>query len=169
MKNTDTLSPDAAPIAYEELDSPPAPPADQKPKRGRPRKDAAAPAAAAAKRPRPTKAAPVDLASKLTELLTVAGLAVGMANPVDGLIISSNAQTLATALGKLAEENDSVRRVLLGLVTGSAWGAVLMAAGSIALPIAANHGAKIPMGEQMLAPYRAMVAPAPSTSAAAAS
>lgn len=154
---------DTAPVDYAELETPPpAPPADAKPKRGRPRKDAGAAPAAGKAQKRPTKTTPVNLTEKLAELLTVAGLAVGMANQVDGLIITSNAHQFATALGKLADENEQVRRVLTGLVTGSAWGGVIMAAGSIALPIAANHGAKIPMADAMLAPYRNLTNPPPA-------
>ena len=92
----------------------------------------------------------------------MAGLLVGMANTVDGLIISNNAANLAGALDRLANENDNVRRVLTNLVTGSAWGGVIVAAGSIALPIAANHGVTLPMADAMLAPYKTLAAPPPA-------
>jgi hypothetical protein len=155
MTDTTELPADIAPVPYSDIDAP-AP--DVKPRRTRNRKPADPLATPRQRKPRTsTKPATIDLRVKLAELLTLGGMMAGLANPIDGLIITNNADQLASALAKLAEENEQVRKVLTSLVTGSAWGGVLLAVGSIALPIAANHGISVPAGDAMLAPYRALM------------
>lgn len=60
-------------------------------------------------------------------------------NQADGTAIITGAENLAKALNNVAKDNAAVYRNLERMLTGSAWGSVFVAAGAIALPIAANH------------------------------
>lgn len=64
---------------------------------------------------------------------------MALVNQVDGVAILNGAEPLAKALNNVAKDNNVVYKNLERLVTGSAWGAVVMAAGGIVLPIVANH------------------------------
>lgn len=55
-------------------------------------------------------------------------------------IIAERSPQLASAWAELAKQNPAVKRVLEGLVEGSAWGGVILSTLSIALPIAKHHG-----------------------------
>ena len=80
-----------------------------------------------------------SLTRPLTDLITAIGTGVSLVNQADGIAIVTGAEPLAKALNNVAKDNATVYRNLERLVTGSAWGAVIMAAGSILVPIAANH------------------------------
>jgi hypothetical protein len=53
--------------------------------------------------------------------------------------LASNAESLASSWVDLAQQNPNVEKVLQSLVTGGAWGGVIMTHAFVALPIAAHH------------------------------
>jgi hypothetical protein len=55
-------------------------------------------------------------------------------------VVASRSPQLASAWADLAKQNPAVKRVLEGLVEGSAWGGVIISSLAIALPIAKHHG-----------------------------
>lgn len=87
----------------------------------------------------PRAARKKSLVRPLDELFTTIGTVVYAVNPVDGQAILNGSNNLATALNTVAKDNAQLYKSLERLVTGSAWGAVFIAAGAIAIPIAANH------------------------------
>jgi hypothetical protein len=60
-------------------------------------------------------------------------------NPTDGQIIARRSDQLASAWARLANKNPGVRRVLVALTTGSAYGEVVIASLLVVIPILANH------------------------------
>lgn len=58
---------------------------------------------------------------------------------VDGAIIDADKQALGQAWGKLAEQNDTFRRMLVGLTEGGAWLQVAIVTGSTVSKCYANH------------------------------
>lgn len=97
-----------------------------------------------------------NLQEKLTEQITMLGMAVGAAGmrgmtiledgtvvpsalTQDGMAIVAGAPRLARSLVKLANENPAVKKALERLVTVSAYGELFGAVAAIAIPIAANH------------------------------
>jgi hypothetical protein len=126
-----------------------APPADKPPrKRGRskgsrnrreraPRRPAGEPlrgaAAAAALKP---------IRTALDSYCALIGTALSMhpKTAFDGHVILQRGPYLTDALIELAKRDPNVKRALSALVTGSAWGGVILASGNILLPIAAFHG-----------------------------
>lgn len=91
------------------------------------------------KRPasKPKKGAFVD---PLIQLYGVAALTLMPVDQHCAGVILENAESCATAVDELAFQNESVRRVLDTLVTGSAIGAVVMAHLPIMVAIASHHG-----------------------------
>lgn len=90
---------------------------------------------------------PPALETQLTEFFVTVGTLVSMVNEADGLVIGANAQALGHAWAELAREDKRVKAALDKMLTGSAWGGVVMATGTVAMGIAANHGVfdNIPM------------------------
>lgn len=80
-----------------------------------------------------------SLEKPLVEFFTTVGTTLAMVNQADGIAIVQGAERLAAALNNVAKDNATVYRNLERMLTGSAWGGVFIAAGSIALPILANH------------------------------
>jgi len=76
----------------------------------------------------------------LDTMFTGVAMAVGMFEPTDGAIIAQGGPQLSSALVKVAENDPRVRKALERLMTGSAWGQVIAAAGAIVVPILAHHG-----------------------------
>lgn len=98
------------------------------------------PKAKAKKTPGPAPAMPRGgLKGPLVNVYTGIGMSVMPFDPGCGRIIIENAEACATALDDLAKTNPAVRRVLLSLVTTSAWGAVIMAHAPIVMAIAMHH------------------------------
>jgi hypothetical protein len=92
--------------------------------------------------PRAKKGAFVE---PLTQIYALLG---GVMMPFDqhcaGVIVAS-AESCATAMDELAYQNESVRRALTSLTTGSAMGAVLVAHLPIIMAVVSHHGpGKIP-------------------------
>lgn len=79
------------------------------------------------------------LKGPLTNVYTGIGMSVMPFDPSCGRMIIENAEKCASALDELARTNPAVRRVLLSLVTTSAWGAVVMAHAPILMAIAMHH------------------------------
>lgn len=79
------------------------------------------------------------LSSQLTDLGKGLGELVKLANEFDGKVIANGAPNLASALMKPAETNPKVRAALTKVADGGAWGAVIIAASAIVIPILANH------------------------------
>jgi hypothetical protein len=76
----------------------------------------------------------------LAQNFVVLGLGVSLVDPFDGQTIGLNADKLAKAWADLAAQNPQVRKVLEGLLLGSAWGAAIGQTVMVALPIAVRHG-----------------------------
>ena len=68
----------------------------------------------------------------------IAGLA-SMLDPFDAALIAGHAPTMAKAWSDLADESERVRRFLEMLLTGGAWGGVIVATMPVAIGILANH------------------------------
>lgn len=82
-----------------------------------------------------------NLEIAVADTLKGIGMGVTFFNEPDGTIITGQADDLAAALVRLADRNSQVRRILVGLTTGGAWGEVLsIVLLGIVLPIAGNHG-----------------------------
>jgi hypothetical protein len=98
-----------------------------------------------ARAPRERKARPVPamprggLKPALAQMYTGIGMAVMPFDPACGRVVIENAESCAAALDELAKTNPAVRRVLLSLVTTSAWGAVIMAHAPILMAVAMHH------------------------------
>lgn len=113
---------------------------------GKKNDDEAPPRARARKRKRaasrPKKGAFVE---PLTQMYALAGVTLFTVDEHCGGVILENAEKCATAMDELAYQNESVRRALDTLVTGSAIGAVFMAHLPVIVAIASHHGGgKIP-------------------------
>lgn len=85
-----------------------------------------------------------SLKRPLEEMFTGLGATVAVFNQFDGQCIVAGAPELAKAMDALAKQDPAVQRALERLVAGSTWGQVITAAASVAMPIAANHGALPP-------------------------
>lgn len=93
----------------------------------------------------PRRAAASSLEGRLSDMFSAPALAFSLAGDQHcANIIATGAPEMARAWAKLASENASVRRILNQLLEGSAWGAVVISTLSVAVPIAAHHGMKIP-------------------------
>jgi hypothetical protein len=92
------------------------------------------------KKSRPMPAMPRGgLKSALENVYTGMGMALMPFDPSCGRIIIESAPKCAEALDDLAKTNPAVRRLLISLVTTSAWGAVIMAHAPILMAIAMHH------------------------------
>jgi hypothetical protein len=104
-----------------------------------------------------SKALPDEI--KLRELF--ATLSTGMmvaGDEFSATVIARRTDELAHAWAKLAQQNAAVRRVIKGLLEGSAWGEVMMVTMSVAIPIAYRYAPGIiPDGAGMM--FTAQVAP----------
>lgn len=69
----------------------------------------------------------------------IAGL-VSLVHQGDGMLIAAHGPNMAKAWADLADESPKVRQVLEMLMTGGAWGGVLMAMTPVVMGIMANHG-----------------------------
>lgn len=93
----------------------------------------------------PPRARANAMESRLAELFSAPALAFSLAGDMHcAEIINNGGPEMARAWAKLAQENPAVRRVLNTLLEGSAWGGVVLSTLSVALPIAAHHGVKLP-------------------------
>lgn len=75
----------------------------------------------------------------LENMYTGIGMSIMPFDPGCGRIIIENASACAESLDELAKTNQAVRRILISLVTTSAWGAVIMAHAPIVMAIAMHH------------------------------
>ena len=81
----------------------------------------------------------------LTDLFSGFALAAQFqGNDVAYVILTSRGPKVAAAWAELARQNASVRRVLERLMTGGAWGGVIVSTLSMALPLAESYGAHVP-------------------------
>lgn len=81
----------------------------------------------------------------LTDLFSGFALAAQFqGNDVAYVILTSRGPKVAAAWAELARQNASVRRVLERLMTGGAWGGVVVSTLSMALPLAESYGAHVP-------------------------
>jgi len=94
-----------------------------------------------------------SLVKPLEEIYVSIGMGVMAFDQPCGIAITNSATRCAEALDQLAYENDAVRRVILRLITTSAWGGVILAHSPIFMAIAAHHvpGAKNVIGKVMAA------------------
>lgn len=114
--------------------------------RKRATKATAAPSTAAPKTGRKPKAVAdrQALERQLAEAFGMIGMglmAIGTSDALraDGMAVIERAESLAQALGALAEQNESVRRVLTASVNGGAWFGVIAAFSGLGVAIAQNH------------------------------
>ena len=88
----------------------------------------------------------------LTEIYSAIGAMVVMFDPPVGKAILGSAEACAESLDNLARENESVRRALIALTTGGAWGAVAIAHTPIIMAILFTHVPQMKMIAPNLAP-----------------
>ena len=81
--------------------------------------------------------------SKIEESLstqfTMIGTAVYAFNNYDGTVILQGTPKLASSLASLCDKNPKVKKNIERMLSGGAYGEVIMAAAFIAIPIMANH------------------------------
>lgn len=80
------------------------------------------------------------LEAGLTDMGQGLGMVIGIVDAYDGQVIQQGIPTLAHALIRPAEQNAKVRKALTQMVEGGVWGAVLVAAFPIVIPILIHHG-----------------------------
>jgi hypothetical protein len=73
------------------------------------------------------------------EIYTVVGAGVSFVDQFDGMVIGTNAVRLADSWAKLAETDPKVRKALMRMMTGTSWGAVIVAHAMVAVPIMQHH------------------------------
>ena len=76
----------------------------------------------------------------LVMMFTALGMGVSMADSFDGQVIATNAEKLADAWTQVAENNARVRKTLVMLLEGSAWGSAVMTTAMVTVPMLAHHG-----------------------------
>lgn len=81
-----------------------------------------------------------SLEKRLADQFAAIGLMVSVADPHCGGVVVAGSERLAEAWSNLAKENATVKRILEGLLTTSAWGDALLSTAMIALPILRHHG-----------------------------
>lgn len=91
------------------------------------------------KKPPPPPMPPGGFTKALKDMYGYIGMSVTMISPNVGETILLQAEKCAESVNELARTNPSVRRVIQGLVTTSAWGAVIAAHAPIAMAIFFNH------------------------------
>jgi hypothetical protein len=82
---------------------------------------------------------PGGLATPLADIYIMIGSFMSVADPVCGAAIISSAKDCGKSLEALAKQNPEVRRVLVKLVSGSAYGAVITAHVPIIMAVANHH------------------------------
>lgn len=106
---------------------------DHKPK---PRKDRAPKDASAHK--------PASIKSDLRKLFKLVGTLVAVVDPYCGNVLVAHSAKFSDALADLATQDPRIAKWLRGLSKAGPYGALIMAAGELAIPIAAHHGAVPP-------------------------
>jgi hypothetical protein len=77
----------------------------------------------------------------LTDLFSGLALAAQVqGNDVAYVVLTSRGPKVAKAWAELARQNASVRRVLERMMTGGAWGGVILSSISLAMPLAQSYG-----------------------------
>lgn len=90
---------------------------------------------------RPTAGPARDLRARLEEWFSgMALLPMAVGDHYSAHIIASRAGHLAEAWADLAKTNPGVRKVLEGMLQGGAWGGVILASGSVLVPILGHYG-----------------------------
>ena len=79
---------------------------------------------------------------KIVGLYVTCGFAVMMVKPEAAKAIAESAERCADAWVELAKENDAVRRAVLFIIEGGAWGAVIVAHMPIALALVPENVAR---------------------------
>lgn len=79
----------------------------------------------------------------LTQLYTVVGSCMIPFDSVCGTNVIENAETMASSLDKLARDNLAVRRALMKVIEGSAWGAVIAAHGPVLMGAFFHHAPQV--------------------------
>lgn len=83
----------------------------------------------------------VAIEEGLTDLFSGLALAAQVqGNDVAYVILTSRGPKVAKAWAELARQNVSVRRVLERMMTGGAWGGVILSSVSLAMPLAQSYG-----------------------------
>jgi len=130
----------------QEVDSPPFSDPEDKPRKGRPPGAKNKISSTSDKAPRGPKAPraqwpeEASVVRSLNTSLEAIGLGVSLLNKVDGEAIISGSPDLVEALVNLGRDDKRFRRYLEAMSAPGKYGPIIMASGSILLPIAANHG-----------------------------
>jgi len=85
-------------------------------------------------------ARPPSLKKDLARVFKLVGTVVGVVDPYCGGILADRSGGLCEALARLADEDPRIGRWLRALGKGGPYGALVVAAGEVAIPIAAHHG-----------------------------
>ena len=92
------------------------------------------------KAPRAQWSEEASVVRSLNTSLELIGLGVTIINVIDGEAIISGSPALVEALVNLGRDDKRFRRYLEAMSAPGKYGPIVMASGSILLPIAANHG-----------------------------
>lgn len=83
---------------------------------------------------------PPPLKGEIQSVFRLVGGIVGVVDPFCGDVLAKQSDEFAGALAEVAKRDARVERWLRGMGTVGPYGALFLAAGKLALPIAAHHG-----------------------------
>lgn len=110
-------------------------------------------------RPKPRKG---TLEAQLQDAFASLSLMVAMTgDQFSADIVATRSEDLARAWSNLAEKNDAVKRVLKGILEGSAWGEVTVVSLSVAIPIAYRYNLVPPQVGEPFSMMSGVVPPSP--------
>lgn len=116
------------------------------------------------RQPRKPKTPP--LSADLRRVFQVVGTVLAVADPYCGSILVDRSTAFCDALARLAETDERIGRWLRALARSGPYGALLVAAGQMAIPIAAHHELVPPEVTMLVGapmpPSRARVPPVPA-------
>lgn len=91
-------------------------------------------------RPRgPRKGRKTALAGKITQAANMVAAGLAAVDMFDSLIVSHNAENIGKSWAPVVEQNPRVKQFFESLEKGGVWGAAIISAASVALPIIAHH------------------------------
>ncbi len=108
---------------------------------------------------------PPSLKTDLRRMFRVVGTVVAVVDPYCGGVLIDHSEGFCDALARLAQEDPRIARWLKALSKAGPYGALVVAAGEMVIPIAAHHGLIAPEATVLIgvAPPPVRPAPAPFT------
>jgi hypothetical protein len=85
-----------------------------------------------------------SLKADLRRTFRLAGTVVGVFDPYCGSILMDRTEHLADAIARLAQDDPRIARWLSAIGRAGPYGALMVAAAEVAVPIAAHHGLMAP-------------------------